>query len=81
LNKPGGDESWLGYIDCTDADQSYLHDDNGKKLFTDDKMIPGDGAFAIGANSIDLNKIRKGPQQYQGLIDWIIWKDTADPAP
>jgi hypothetical protein len=69
----GAGENWSGYMDCTHADQSYLAD--SKKLYTGDEMIAGDGDFAIGANT---TKLLKGGNHFNGLIDWITWKDSAD---
>jgi hypothetical protein len=69
----GAGENWSGYNDCTHSDQSYL--DDVKKLYYKDEMIAGDGDFAIGANT---NKLEKGGNQFNGLIDWIIWKDSVD---
>jgi hypothetical protein len=66
-------ESWSGYINCTHADQSYFAEI--KKLYTGDEMIAGDGDFAIGANT---TKLLKGGNHFNGLIDWITWKDSVD---
>jgi predicted CXXCH cytochrome family protein len=66
-------ENWSGYINCTDADQSYVIDD--WKFWTGDEIGPGDGHFAIGAMP---NKLLHGGNQFNGLIDWIIWQSVAD---
>ncbi len=73
---PNGDdvgESWSGNINCTDADQSYVVDD--WKFWTGDEIGGGDGPFAIGASP---HNVLKGNLQFNGLIDWITWKDTVD---
>jgi len=72
----GSGENWAGYANCTNAAQSYNSDT--QKYYTGDEMTPADGDFAIGANTKNLTK---QDHQFNGLIDWIIWKDTADPAP
>jgi hypothetical protein len=69
----GAGEAWSGYINCTDADQSYLADH--MRLWTGDQIGPGDGHFAIGAMP---NKLLHGGNQFNGFIDWIVWKDSVD---
>ncbi len=70
---PNGDdvgESWSGYINCTDADQSYVIDD--WKFWTGDRIGGGDGPYVIGAAS---HNVEKGNLQFNGLIDWIKWSN------
>ncbi|MBI5407984.1 MAG: hypothetical protein HZA14_01300 [Nitrospirae bacterium] len=67
----GAGESWTGYINCTDSDQSLKTDT--VKFYTNDKITAGSGSFAIGANKDTLTTLR-----FNGLIDWIIWKDSVD---
>jgi hypothetical protein len=73
---PDGDdvgESWSGYENCTDTDQSYVIDD--WKFWTGDEIGGGDGHFAIGAMP---NKLLHGGNHFNGLIDWITWTDSVD---
>ena len=67
----GAGENWAGYINCTDSDQSLKTD--AVKFYTGDviKTYSGD-SFAIGTN-------RSTPTSnlFNGLIDWITWKDSA----
>jgi hypothetical protein len=64
-------ESWSGYIDCTNSSQSY--NDDSRKLYTGDSIFAGNGDFTIGANVTNhANNL------FNGLIDWIIWKDSIE---
>jgi len=67
----GSNENWAGYANCTNAEQSYLVDE--KKLYTGDMIKPSSGNFAIGVNRGNLTG-----NLFNGLIDWISWRDTAD---
>jgi predicted CXXCH cytochrome family protein len=68
----GAGENWAGYSNCTNDAQSY-NDGDSKKLYTGDKIMQSDGNFAIGANrSNTVNNV------FNGLIDWIVWKDALD---
>jgi predicted CXXCH cytochrome family protein len=64
-------ENWAGMIDCTDADQSLA--DSNKVVAEGWEIKKSDGNFAIGAN-------RNNPANnlFNGLIDWINWKDTVN---
>jgi hypothetical protein len=68
----GAGENWSGLINCTDTDQSLKTD--MVKFYTGDVInaYSGDN-FAIGAN-------RSNPANnlFNGLIDWITWKDSAE---
>jgi hypothetical protein len=65
------DENWAGYINCTDSDQSQLPAD--RYLYEGDEITTGDGDFTIGTNvNNHANNV------FNGLIDWITWKDTVD---
>jgi predicted CXXCH cytochrome family protein len=66
-----GDESWAGYLNCTDADQSQLSAD--RYLYEGDEITTSDGDFVIGAN---VNN--HGNNVFTGWIDWIVWRDVAD---
>ncbi len=67
----GAGENWSGYIDCTDTDQSLKFD--AVKFFTGDQINRADSNFAIGTN-------RGTPtgNLFNGLVDWITWKDSVD---
>ncbi|MBI5410336.1 MAG: hypothetical protein HZA14_13320 [Nitrospirae bacterium] len=67
----GAGENWSGYINCTDTDQSLKFD--AVKFYTADEIKPANGNFAVGAN-------RGNPANnlFNGLIDWITWKDSVD---
>ncbi|OGR05626.1 MAG: hypothetical protein A2511_03310 [Deltaproteobacteria bacterium RIFOXYD12_FULL_50_9] len=68
----GAGEIWSGYINCTDSDQSLKTDT--VKFYTGDVMKTATGEnFTIGA-------ARANPANnlFNGLIDWISWKDTAE---
>lgn len=68
----GAGENWTGYINCTDSDQSLKTDI--VKFYTGDSIKPYSGDnFTIGAN-------RSNPANnlFNGLIDWITWKDSAE---
>ncbi|OGW12475.1 MAG: hypothetical protein A3G93_15375 [Nitrospinae bacterium RIFCSPLOWO2_12_FULL_45_22] len=64
-------KNWTGLINCTDTDQSLKTD--SVKFFTNDQITSGSGSFAIGANKDTQTNLR-----FNGLIDWITWKDTVD---
>jgi len=67
----GAGESWAGYIDCTDGDQSQIP--AVKELAVGDVINGAAAAFTIGANSTNhANNL------FNGLIDWITWKDSVD---
>jgi predicted CXXCH cytochrome family protein len=67
----GAGENWSGYVNCTNSSQSYQLDK--KKLYTGDIINTANGAFTIGTNSTNhANNL------FNGLIDWIKWKPTAD---
>jgi hypothetical protein len=68
----GTGENWSGYVRCTDDDQS-LQTADGNKLWTDDEINSANGSFAIGVN-VNNN----ANHQFNGLIDWITWKDSVD---
>jgi len=64
-------ENWSGSIDCTDVDQSLKEDI--QKFYTADEISSGGGTFTIGANQTNpANNV------FNGLIDWITWKDSVD---
>jgi predicted CXXCH cytochrome family protein len=66
----GAGESWTGYANCTNSSQSY--NDDTRKLYTADSILTGSGDFVIGASpSNHANNL------FNGLIDWIIWKNYA----
>ncbi|MBI4843275.1 MAG: hypothetical protein HY809_02990 [Nitrospirae bacterium] len=67
----GAGENWTGSINCTDSDQSLKPDTS--KFYTEDQIMRADGNFAIGTN-------RSNPANnlFNGLIDWITWKDSID---
>jgi predicted CXXCH cytochrome family protein len=44
----GSGENWAGFVDATDADQSYLTEE--RKLFEGDEILSGEGPFLIGAS-------------------------------
>lgn len=68
----GTNENWAGFINCTDRNQSLV-DPTTQAFYTDDQIRPNDGAFTIGANRNNTaNNI------FDGLIDWITWRETAD---
>jgi hypothetical protein len=70
----GAGENWAGYINCTDTDQSLMGTYNDAKFYTGDviKAATGDN-FTIGTNrGTPTNNL------FNGLIDWITWKDSAD---
>lgn len=62
------DESWPGYVDCTDADQSQLSAE--RRLVAGDEIQTNNGGFAIGAN---INN--HANNLFSGWIDWITWSD------
>ena len=67
----GTGEYWSGYTDCTDADQSLLP--ANRHFWEGDEISPADGAMTVGANvNNHANNV------FNGLIDWITWKDTVD---
>lgn len=68
----GAGENWAGYVNCTDTDQSLKTDI--VKFSTGDAIKPYSGDnFAIGAN-----RTNPANNLFNGLIDWLVWKDTAD---
>ncbi|MBI4826969.1 MAG: hypothetical protein HY807_11230 [Nitrospirae bacterium] len=71
VNGDDAGESWAGYINCTDSDQSQMP--TVSEVFEGDVISPTDGDFLIGANvSNHANNV------FWGLIDWIKWKDSID---
>ncbi len=67
----GANEYWAGYANATDSDQLQLTP--GKRLYEGDQIITADGQFVIGANiNNHANNV------FNGLIDWITWKDSVD---
>ncbi|MEW6601281.1 MAG: cytochrome c3 family protein [Nitrospirota bacterium] len=70
-NGDNSGESWAGYINCTDSDQSQAP--ASSKVFEGDVISPSDGDFVIGANvNNHINNV------FWGLIDWITWKNSVD---
>jgi predicted CXXCH cytochrome family protein len=67
----GTNENWSGYVNATDADQSQVPDD--RKLYTGDRIMTGDGDFAIGCNVNNHSN-----NVFLGLIDWIDIKLEVD---
>ncbi|MEW6418619.1 MAG: LamG-like jellyroll fold domain-containing protein [Nitrospirota bacterium] len=67
----GAGENWSGYINCTNSSQSYSPDK--KKLFTGDTITPSSGIFRIGASAASTPG-----NFFNGLIDWITWKDSVE---
>ncbi|RJR17297.1 MAG: hypothetical protein C4581_08275 [Nitrospiraceae bacterium] len=64
-------QSWAGYINCTDSDQSQMP--AVSEIWEGDVISPMDGDFVIGANvSNHANNL------FNGLIDWITWKDAVE---
>lgn len=68
----GSGENWSGYVNCTDTDQS-LKETDAEKLYTGDEINPVDGNVAIG-----VNRGNTANNLFNGLIDWITWKDSVD---
>jgi predicted CXXCH cytochrome family protein len=68
----GAGEKWGGYINCTDTDES-LKDDDTFRFYTADEIKKNDGNFAIGVNRNNTSN-----NLFNGLIDWITWKDSVD---
>ncbi len=68
----GTGENWSGYINCTDADQT-LKETDSEKFWTDDEIKKNNSSFAIGINRNNLSG-----NQFNGLIDWITWRDSVD---
>jgi len=67
----GAGENWAGYVNATDSDQLQLTPN--KRLYEGDQIITADGQFVIGANiNNHANNV------FNGLIDWITWKDSVD---
>jgi predicted CXXCH cytochrome family protein len=64
-------ESWAGYINCTDSDQSQMP--SASEVWEGDVISSADGDFLIGAN---INNYANN--LFNGLIDWITWKDSTD---
>ncbi len=67
----GAGQNWAGEINCTDSDQSQVTSD--RYLEEGDEIMPADGSFTIGANTNN-----NANNHFEGLIDWIIWDDTAN---
>lgn len=70
VNGDDAGEGWAGYINCTDSDQSLKA--SAVKFYTGDVINTATGDnFAIGA-------ARANPANnlFNGLIDWITWKDS-----
>jgi predicted CXXCH cytochrome family protein len=68
----GTGENWDGYIDCTNSGQTY-NDPLTQIINEGDTIKKNDGSFAIGINRNNLSG-----NNFNGLIDWIIWKDSVD---
>jgi hypothetical protein len=68
----GAGENWAGSINCTDADES-LKDSDSFRFYTADEIKKNNGTFAIGVNRNNTNN-----NLFNGLIDWITWKDSVD---
>lgn len=67
----GAGENWAGYIDCTDSDQSQMPAD--KRVKQGDSLPKAAEAFKVGAHlTTPTNNL------FNGLIDWIIWKDSVE---
>lgn len=67
----GAGENWSGSSSCAKSDQSYLS--SAKKLYTADRISEANGDFVIGANVVNhANNL------FDGLVDWISWKASAD---
>ncbi len=67
----GGGENWPGYMDCTNSGQTY--NDSDRQFFEGDEILKSNGSFNIGANvNNHANNV------FNGLIDWIMWKDSID---
>ena len=64
-------ESWAGYKNCTDTDQSELP--LASRIWEGDTISPVDGDFLIGGNVTTHTS-----NVFNGLIDWLTWKNTAD---
>jgi hypothetical protein len=68
----GANKNWSGSANCTNAAQSYKSAD-AAKLYTGDEITTTNGALTIGANvNNHANNV------FEGLIDWITWKDSVD---
>jgi hypothetical protein len=67
----GAGESWGGYINCTDSDQSLKTDT--AKFYTNDYITAVNSSFAIGANTSSTTTLR-----FNGLIDWVKWQDAVE---
>ncbi len=69
----GTGEIWAGYINCTDADESLKAADSFR-FYTADEIKKNNGTFAIGVNRNNTSN-----NLFNGLIDWITWKDSVGP--
>ncbi|MBI4697481.1 MAG: hypothetical protein HY758_00800 [Nitrospirae bacterium] len=67
----GAGENWAGYINCTDSDESLKA--TAVKFYTGDVINYVNGNFAIGTSRSDPTS-----NLFNGLIDWITWKDTVN---
>jgi len=64
-------ENWPGYVDTTDSGQLQLT--SNKRIYEGDQIMTSDGQFVIGANiNNHANNV------FDGLIDWLSWKDSID---
>lgn len=65
-------ENWAGYVDCTNLAQSY--NDQTTQIINE-----GDTLQKVGSNfTIGTNRGTLGNNTFNGLIDWIVWKDSVD---
>jgi len=67
----GTAENWSGYANATDFTQSQLP--SNRYLYERDKITAVDGVFTIGVRVNNHSN-----NLFDGLIDWISWKDFAD---
>lgn len=66
----GAGERWTGFVNATDADQSQLS--ASRRLYTNDAILSESALFRIGSNSPSAGNY------FNGRIDWLTWKPTAD---
>ncbi len=66
----GTGQSWSGLMNCTDSDQSQLP--TNYRYQTGDSITVASGRFVISANTNFTGNY------FNGLIDWIKWKDQVD---
>jgi hypothetical protein len=66
----GAGELWAGYVNCTDTDQNQTRPPS--RMFQSDIIVSGDGNFTIGVNPNTY------ANPFNGLIDWVIWKPSAN---